>query len=163
MDQEKAERKAELRGLKRLQSVVGRDQEATDDTSAGESLRRLARSGDMEAALLLEEINSPQNRIDDLLLAEAIKFDPHWQKLPDGLYRRRTGGAHKTPEDLVVAFLEAAGDDISKVLSQETREKIAEEMVREEIGKRLEAKVQAGEFCRVLNEDGEIVFQRVSN
>ena len=110
MSRANAERKSELRALKRLRSVISRDREATDDTTTGESLRRLAKQGDMQAALLLEEINRPQNRIDELLLAEAIKFDPHWQKLPDGRYRRRSGGAYKTPEELVAALRTCVAD-----------------------------------------------------
>ena len=89
--------KAEISAMKHVLSVTERDEERTSETPIGESLRRLAKKGDMEAALVLEEMDSPGRRIDELLLEAAVEFDPYWEKLADGYYRHREGGAHKTP------------------------------------------------------------------
>ena len=122
--------KAEISAMKHVLSVTERDEERTSETPIGESLRRLAKKGDMEAALVLEEMDSPMACIRDALLDEALEFDPHWSKLPDGSYRCRQDGAHRTPEALVAAFVDAAGDDLWAIISDETREKIGREALR---------------------------------
>ena len=151
----------ELKAMSRILSVVGRDADGTPETPIGESLRRLAKKGDMEAALVLEEIDSPMACIRDALLDEALKFDPSWSKLPDGSYRCRQGGAHKTPEALVAAFVDAAGDDLWAVISDETREKIGREALRMELTEALEEKVAVGELRRVVNDDGDLAYQKM--
>ncbi len=150
----------ELKAMKHVLSVVERDEEGTPDTPMGESLRRLAKHGDMEAALILDEMDSPGKRIDELLLEAAIEFDPYWEKLADGHYQYREGGAHKTPEELIVAFVKSAGDDLLAMLSKETKEKIAEEALLQEIGAVLDEKVATGELRRVVNDDGDLAYQK---
>ncbi len=153
--------KAEISAMKHVLSVTERDEERTSETPIGESLRRLAKKGDMEAALILDEMDSPGKRIDELLLEAAIEFDPYWEKLADGYYRHREGGAHKTPEELMVAFVKSAGDDLLAVLPKETKEKILEEALRQEIGTLLDEKVAAGELRRVVNDDGDLAYQKI--
>ena len=152
----------ELKAMKHVLAVVERDEESTPDTPMGESLRRLAKHGDMEAALILDEMDSPGKRIDELLLDAAVEFDPYWEKLADGHYRHREGGAHKTPEELIAAFVKSAGDDLLAVLSEETKEKILEEALRQEIGTLLDEKVAAGELRRVVNDDGDLAYEKTA-
>ncbi len=66
-------------------------------TYRGESLERLAGRGDRDAAALLVEIDSPEQREFWRLFDEAVELDPFWSKMADGRYRCKKGAVHDTP------------------------------------------------------------------
>ncbi len=47
------------------------------------------------------------------------------------------------------------------MLSEETKEKILYEALRQEIGTLLDEKVAAGELRRVVNDDGDLAYEKI--
>lgn len=144
--------------LQRLRTITSRDPERMPGTPLGESLERLAKAGDMEAAMARYALNSPSRRIWDILFREAVKFRDDWRETPKGFIRDENA-EHETPDDLVVWFTEAAESDPDAALSREALLEIGRLSLEEQIREQTEAKVAAGELVRALNEDGEIVFR----
>ena len=94
----------EIGALERVEAVVAQDTARGDETKLGESLERLAARGDRDAAALLAEIDSPEQREFWRLFDEAVENDPYWSKKDDGRYISKKGALHDTPEKLVAAY-----------------------------------------------------------
>lgn len=104
LTEEAAKNQGELDAMKRVEAVVARDAGRDDKTELGESLERLANAGDRDAAVLLAEIDSPDQKEFWRLFEEAVKADPYWSKKADGRFACKRGALHDTPEKLVAAF-----------------------------------------------------------
>ena len=102
--EEIARNQGEIGAMKRVEAAVVRDADQDDETPLKESLERLAGRGDRDAASLLAEIDSPDQREFWHLFDEAIQIDPYWSKTGDGRYRCKKGAVHDTPEKLVAAY-----------------------------------------------------------
>ena len=90
--------------MERVEAVAARDADQDDKTPLGESLDRLADAGDRDAAVLLAEIDSPEQREFWRLFDAAVEIDPFWSRTGDGRYRCKKGAVHDTPEKLVAAY-----------------------------------------------------------
>ena len=101
---EAAKNQGELDAMKRVEAVVARDTERDDETELGESLERLADAGDRDAAAILAEIDSPDQKEFWRLFDEAVEVNSFWTKTDDGRYRCKKGAVHDTPEKLVTAY-----------------------------------------------------------
>lgn len=101
---EAAKNRNELAAMERVEAVVARDADRGDETELGESLERLARQGDRDAAAILAEIDGPDQKEFWRLFDEAVEIDPFWSKTDDGCYRCKKGAVHDTPEKLVAAY-----------------------------------------------------------
>ena len=101
---EAAKARREVGALEHAEAVVARDADRDDETELGESLERLASQGDRDAAVLLAEIDSPDQKEFWRLFDEAVEIDPYWSKRDDGRYRCKRGAVHDTPEKLVAAY-----------------------------------------------------------
>jgi len=99
---EKARREADA--LERVETVAARDTDRDDETELGQSLERLAGQGDRDAAALLAEIDSPDQKEFWRLFDEAVEIDPFWSKTGDGRYHCKKGAVHDAPEKLVAAY-----------------------------------------------------------
>jgi hypothetical protein len=95
--------------------------------------------------------------VTEILLDEAVKFDPYWSKEADGRYRTHPGSPYDTPEELVAAFLDAAGDDIMEMLSKDTQERLVRSIVRVELYQEINKRVASGELVRELD-DGRLRY-----
>ena len=102
--EEAAKNQGELDAMKRVEAVVARDTDRDDETELGESLERLADAGDRDAATILAEIDSPEQREFWRLFDAAVEIDPFWSRSGDGRYRCKKGAVHDTPEKLVAAY-----------------------------------------------------------
>ncbi|MCH8998777.1 MAG: hypothetical protein IID48_11055 [Proteobacteria bacterium] len=104
LTEEVAKNRGELGALERVKTVVARDADRDDKTTLGQSLERLARQGDRDAAAILAEINGPDQKEFWRLFDAAVEVDPFWHKTDDGRYRCKKGALHDTPEKLVAAY-----------------------------------------------------------
>ena len=104
LTEEAAKNQGELGALERVEAVVARDADRDDETELGESLERLASQGDRDAAALLAEIDSPDQKEFWRLFDEAVEIDPFWSKTEGGGYQCKKGAVHDTPEKLVAAY-----------------------------------------------------------
>ena len=102
--EEAAKNQGELDAMKRIEAVVARDAGRDDKTELGESLERLADAGDRDAAAILAEIDSPDQKEFWRLFDEAVEVDAFWTKTDDGRYHCKKGAVHDTPEKLVAAY-----------------------------------------------------------
>ena len=104
LTEEAAKNRGDLGTLERVKTVVARDADRDDKTTLGQSLERLARQGDRDAAAILAEINGPDQKEFWRLFDAAVEVDPFWHKTDDGRYRCKNGALHDTPEKLVAAY-----------------------------------------------------------
>ena len=104
LTEEAAKAGREADALERVEAVVARDTDRDDETELGESLERLANQGDHDAAAILAEIDSPDQKEFWRLFDEAVEIDPFWSKTDNGRYRCKKGAVHDTPEKLVEAY-----------------------------------------------------------
>jgi len=115
----------------------------TDDAKIGDSLRALAARGVAGAAELAKEFEPDPlfHELMDLAVAE----DPTWEKTERG-WSPLPGATHKTPEDLLRAYVET---------HQEARDRLAQQWLTNRITEELEERVARGEMTKEIGEDGE--------
>lgn len=104
LTEEVAKNRGELGAMQRVETVADRDADRNDKTTLGQSLERLARQGDRDAAAILAEIDSPDQKEFWRIFDAAVEVDPFWHKTDDGRYRCKKGAVHDTPEKLVAAY-----------------------------------------------------------
>ena len=131
---------AETRAMEAIGDLVGPVMQAHPNMRVSEALEVLAGEGSEQAAALLAQLDGPEARLHDLLLAKAVECDPYWSKTEDGGYRVRAGATHKTPEALVAAYIESRGDHIADDVPADLLEYFGrqefERQAAEELGRR---------------------------
>jgi hypothetical protein len=104
---------AEADTMRRLGTVFERSG-LPSGTPLIDAAELLAGQGDEEAVAILAELQKPERRLFDKIILEAVAADPFWEVIEDGIsYRPLRGAAHKTPEELVAAYLKARGGEES--------------------------------------------------
>ncbi len=160
---ELAATESEIEAMATIVDLVAPVMQGHPDMCRGEALAIRAREGDEQAAALVDQFNSPEARLRELLLEKAVEVDPFWTRDEDGDYRVRAGATHTTPEELVAAYVLNRGDRIADDVPPDLLEYFGQREIERQVGEELERRVAAGELVEGVGEDGKPVYRPVDD